>query len=147
MAKKHKKRRKTPLDSEAKSALQKSLRELNWKLLGRVAGLFVLVFSFYQICLNIAAQLNSVLIQQITVITYTAITTVLAVIFVFINGGISNDIPTKEQLSDELTDKEKEEFIEFIKNRRKKAKRILLYLIPFIFTLLFDTLYLFLFVK
>ena len=147
MAKKHKKRRKFIPDSEAKSALQKSLKEINWKLLGRVAGLFVLVFSFYQICLSIATQLNSVLIQQITVITYTAITTVLAVIFVFINGGISNDVPTREQLSDEMTVAEKDEFIEFVKSRRKKAKKILVYLIPFIFTLFFDTIYLFLFVK
>ena len=147
MAKKHKKRRKLIPDSEAKSALQKSLREINWKLLGRVAVLFVLVFSFYQICLNVAIYFNSVLIQQLTVITYTAITTLLAVIFVFINGGISSDIPTKEQLSDELTVAEKEEFIELVKTRRKKAKKILVYLIPFIFTLFFDTIYLFLFVK
>lgn len=147
MAKKHRKKRIIIPDSEAKTALKKSFKEMNWRLLGKVFGLFVLVFSVYQICLYLAVYFNNVLIQQLTVVVYTSILTSLAVAFIFTNGGLSNDIPTKEQLSNSMSDKEKEDFIEQVKIRRQKAKKILVYLIPFIFTLFFDTVYLFFFVK
>ena len=148
MSKKNKKRkRKFIPDSEAKSELKNSFEKVNWRLVGRVFSLFVLVFSVYQLCLKLAEIYNNILIQQITLGVYTAILTILAAAFILVNGGISSDIPTKEQLKDSLTNKEKEEIIENITQRRKKAKKILVFLIPFIFTLFFDTLYLLLFVK
>ena len=146
MAKKHKKRKKSA-EVSSESALKTAVKSINWKLVGRVFSLFVLVFSVYQMCMHIAVKLNSFAIQQATTIVYAVILTLLGVAFVFVNGGISSDIPTKEQLVDTMSDKEKEEFIAFVKQRRAKAKKILIYLIPFVFTLLLDTLYLLLFIK
>ncbi len=97
--------------------------------------------------MKLAEIYNSFLIQQITVSVYTAIATVLGALFIIINGGLSTDIPRKDQLKDSLTDKEKEEIIELVKTRREKAKKLLIYLAPFVFTLLLDTLFLLLFVK
>ena len=145
MAKKHKKRKKSA-EASSESALKTAVKSINWRLVGRVFTLFVLVFSVYQMCMHTAVKLNSFAIQQATTIVYAVILTVLGVAFVFVNGGISSDIPTKEQLVDTMSDKEKEEFIAFVKQRRAKAKKILIYLIPFVFTLLLDTLYLLLFV-
>lgn len=138
---KHKKRKKSD-NTKTVSALQKSLNTLNWSLIRKLAIRFALVFSVYQLCLKLAVYFESIVIQQLTVIVYTGITTVLAAAFVLINGGLSTDVPTKEQLKNSLSDKEKEDIIELVKVRRKKAKKILIYLIPFIFTLLFDMLYL-----
>ena len=137
-----KRRKKQKSSAYAESKLQKSVREFNWALFRRVAVLTALVFSAYQLCLKLAVYFETRLIQDITLIVYTSAATVLAVVFIFVNGGLSRDIPTKEQLKDSLTDKEKEDIIELVKVRRKKAKKILIYLIPFIFTLLFDMLYL-----
>lgn len=144
---KNKKTRKIIPDSEAETSLKKSLKKINWRLAGKVFGIFVIVFAVYQTCLKLAEIYNIILIQQITIISYTAITTVLACAFIIINGGVSKDIPTKFDLKDSLTDEEKEKLIQKITDRRTKAKKILVFLIPFIFTLFFDTLYLLLFVK
>ena len=143
---KHKKRKKSD-NTKTVSALQKSLNTLNWSLIRKLAIRFALVFSVYQLCLKLAVYFETRLIQDITLIVYTSAATVLAVVFIFVNGGLSRDIPTKEQLKDSLTDREKEDIIELVKVRRKKAKKILIYLIPFIFTLLFDMLYLIFFTK
>ena len=147
MSKKRKKRRSFIPESEAKTALKKSFKEFNWRLAGKIFILFVIVFSIFQLCMKLAEIYNSFLIQQITVSVYTAIATVLGALFIIINGGLSTDIPRKDQLKDSLTDKEKEEIIELVKTRREKAKKLLIYLAPFVFTLLLDTLFLLLFVK
>lgn len=147
MAKKRKKRRSFIPESEAKTALKKSFREFNWRLAGKVFVLFVIVFSVFQLCMKLAEIYDSFLIQQITVIVYTAIATILGALFIIINGGVSSDIPRKDQLKDSLSDNEKEEIIELVKVRRAKAKKLLVYLAPFVFTLLLDTLFLLLFVK
>ena len=147
MAKKRKKRRSFIPESEAKTALKKSFREFNWRLAGKLFFLFVIVFSVFQLCMKLAEIYNSFLIQQITVIVYTAIATILGALFIIINGGVSSDIPRKDQLKDSLSDSEKEEIIELVKVRRAKAKKLLVYLAPLVFTLLLDTLFLLLFVK
>ena len=142
-----KRRKKQKSSAYAESKLQKTVREFNWALFRRVAVLTALVFSAYQLCLKLAVYFETRLIQDITLIVYTSAATVLADVFIFVNGGLSRDIPTKEQLKDSLTDREKEDIIELVKERRAKAKKILIYLIPFIFTLLFDMLYLIFFTK
>ena len=146
MAKRRKKRKKSD-NTKTVSALQKSLNTLNWSLIRKLAIRFALVFSVYQLCLKLAVYFESIVIQQLTVIVYTGITTVLAAAFVLINGGLSTDVPTKEQLKNNLSDKEKEDIINLVKERRAKAKKLLVYLVPFIFTLLFDMLYLIFFTK
>ncbi|MBQ4117117.1 MAG: hypothetical protein IJD37_07050 [Clostridia bacterium] len=144
--KKHRKRRSFVPESEAKNAVKKSFAEFNWKLFGKLILSFIIIFSLYQLGLKLGELYNPVIIT-VVVVTYVIATTVLAAAFIIMNRGISNDIPTKEQLNDNMSDEEKEKFIADLIESRKKAKKILLVLIPLIFTLLFDMLYLFFLVK
>lgn len=147
MAKKKRKRRSFVPESEAKNAVKKSFREFNWRLAGKLLLSFAVIFSIYHVLLKLGEIYNNKFLYDYTVILYIIITCVLFAAFVIMNRGVSNDIPTKEQLTDEWTDGEKEKFIEDLKASRKRAKKILIYLIPFIFTLLFDVVYLLFLVK
>ena len=142
MSKKKKKRRSFIPESETKSAVKKSLAELNWKLLGKVALYFVIVFAVYKLGLKIADIYNSQGIMTAVVVVYVAVTTVLCGVFIIMNRGMSNDIPTKSQLRDDMSDAEKEKFISDLIESKRKAKKILPILIAFVFTLLIDMLYL-----
>ena len=142
MSKKKRNRRSFVPESEAKNALKKSFGELNWRLLGRLALSFVIIFGLYQLGLKVADYTRNPVIVDVLVITYVVATTVIGSTFIILNRGVSNDVPTKDQLKDTMTDEEKEKFIENLVNSRKKAKKLLLVLIPLVFTLLFDMLYL-----
>lgn len=147
MSKKRKKRRSFVPESEAKNAIKKSFREFNWKLAGKLFLSFAVIFSLYHILLKAAVVINNKFLYDFTVIFYIVATCILFAVFVFMNKGLSNDIPTKEQLTDEWTDEQKTKFIEDLKVSRKKAKKVLIILIPFIMTLLFDIVYLLFLVK
>ena len=112
--------------------------KLDKKLLLKVFINFILVFSIYRVLVELGERYRSHLILSLTVYGYIAITGILSIIFIILNRGVSNDVPTKEQLNDEMTDEEKEKFIEDLIQSRKKAKKVLVYLVPFIFTLLLD---------
>lgn len=144
--KKHRKRRSFIPESEAKNELKKSFSEFNWKLLGKLILSFVIIFSLYQLGLKLGEIYNPIIIT-VVVVSYVIATTILAAAFIIMNKGISNDIPTKEQLSDNMSNEEKEMFISDLIESKRKAKKILLVLIPLIFTLLFDMIYLFFLVK
>ena len=144
--KKNRKKRSFIPESDAKNAVKKSFAEFNWKLFGKLILSFVIIFSLYQLGLKLGELYNPTIIT-VVVVTYVIATTILAVAFIIMNKGVSNDIPTKEQLRDDMSDEEKEKFIADLTESRKKAKKLLLVLIPLIFTLLFDMLYLFFLVK
>ncbi|MBR5322931.1 MAG: hypothetical protein IKU48_05245 [Clostridia bacterium] len=140
--KKHRKRKSFIPESEAKDALKKSFSEFNWNLLGRLAFYFIIIFGLYQLGLKLGELYNPIIITAV-VVTYVIATTILSAVFIIMNRGVSNDIPTKEQLRDDMSDEEKEKFITDLIESKRKAKKILLVLIPLIFTLLFDMVYLF----
>ena len=140
--KKHRKRKSFIPESEAKDALKKSFSEFNWNLLGRLAFYFIIIFGLYQLGLKLGELYNPIIITAV-VVTYVIATTILAAVFIIMNRGVSNDIPTKEQLRDDMSDEEKEKFITDLIESKRKAKKSLLVLIPLIFTLLFDMVYLF----
>ncbi len=142
MAKKKRKRRSFVPESEAKEAVKKSFREFNWKLLGKLVLIFAAVFGIYQLFLKLAEIYGNRLLADVTVIVYIALTTILLVVFIIINKGVSNDIPTKEQLRDDWTDKQKQEYIDSLIESKKKARPLMLLIIPLVFTLLIDMIYL-----
>ena len=142
MAKKKRKRRSFVPESEAKEAVKKSFREFNWKLLGKLVLIFAAVFGIYQLFLKLADIYGNRLLADVTVIVYIALTTILLVVFIIINKGVSNDIPTKEQLRDDWTDKQKQEYIDSLIESKKKARPLMLLIIPLVFTLLIDMIYL-----
>ena len=71
--------------------------------------------------------------------------TVLLVAFVFVNKGISNDVPVREQLSDSMTNEEKDDFIREVMECRRRARPLLIPLIPLALIVGFDILYVLLF--
>lgn len=77
--------------------------------------------------------------QWVTMIYYLALP-LLIVVFVLLNKGISNDIPTREQLSDSMTDEEKDAFIADVKACRRRSRPLLIPIIPLALIVGFDIL-------
>ena len=146
MARKIKKKRVIS-ERDTKRDIQKSFKEFNWRLAGRLLLSFTVIFGVYVTLLKIAENTRSLLMQDIVMIVYSSITTIVLCIFIILNRGISRDIPTKEQLNEKWSDEKKTEFIESYVKSKEKAKKWLIILIPLLFTLLFDMMYLILFVK
>lgn len=82
--------------------------------------------------------------QWVIMIYYLALP-LLIVVFVLLNKGISNDIPTREQLSDSMTNEEKDAFIEDVKSCRRRARPLLIPIIPLALIVGFDILFNFIF--
>ena len=146
MARKIKKKRVIS-ERDTKRDIQKSFKEFNWRLAGRLLLSFTVIFGIYVTLLKIAENTRSLLMQDIVMIVYSSVTTIVLCIFIILNRGISRDIPTKEQLNEKWSDEKKTEFIESYVKSKEKAKKWLIILIPLLFTLLFDMMYLILFVK
>ncbi len=106
---------------------------------------FLVIFGIYQLLLHLAVRLNNPAIQEATLVIYSGALTVLFVIFVILNKGISKDIPTKEVLPDEWDDGKKERFIESYVVGKQKARKLLYIIIPLALTLMIDIAYLFYF--
>lgn len=82
--------------------------------------------------------------QWVIMIYYLALP-LLIVAFVLLNKGISNDVPTREQLSDDMSDAEKDAFIEDVKACRRRSRPLLIPIIPLAFIVGFDIIFNFLF--
>lgn len=145
MARKIKKKRVSS-ERDTKRDIQKSFKEFNWRLAGKLLLSFTVIFGLYVTLLKIAEINRSLIMQDIVMIVYSSVTTIVFCIFIVLNRGISRDIPTKEQLNEKWSDEQKTEFIESYVKSKEKAKKWLIILIPLLFTLLFDMMYLILFV-
>ena len=141
------KRKNVTLENDSRNNLKKRFGELNWRLVGKLLLSFTIIFGLYVTLLKVAEINRSFLMQDIVMIVYSSVTTVVFCIFIVLNRGISRDIPTKEQLNQSWSDSQKTEFIEKYVKSKEKAKKWLIILIPLLFTLLFDMMYLVLFVK
>ena len=147
MPKNKKRRKRNHSEEKADYGLKKATKQFNWRLAGRLLLNFTIVFCVYLLALNYAERQRSPMLQEIILAVFYGVTTILACVFVILNRGVSNDIPTKEQLRDDWDDAKKEAFIKKYTESKAKAKKILPWLIPMIFTILFDTIYLLYFVK
>lgn len=150
MAKKKRKKITIVPDSEAKEAVKKSFREMNWKTIIKLILLFALFYGFYQFVLQMAKPYGLPVYETVctvVVCAYVLATTVLGVVYIILNKGISNDIPTKEMLRDDWSDEKKEKYIEELTKGKKKARKLLFFIAPLVFTLLIDMLMLLFFAK
>lgn len=77
--------------------------------------------------------------QWVIMVYYTALP-LLIVVFVLLNRGISNDVPTREQLTDDMTNEEKDAFIEEVKACRRRSRPLLIPIIPLSLIVGFDIL-------
>ncbi len=119
--------------TRATSEFKRSIKKVNWKLLLTVVGLTVGLTTVYQVCMHFE-------VAWIMWVYYAALI-LSALGYIITNRGISRDIPTREQLRDDMDDAQKDEFIETIKTRRNKAKKFLIIVIPLLFNFIFEIIY------
>ena len=97
-------------------------------------GITALVFSIYQVM--IALEFKP------AVHIYWIGLAVFAMIYIAVNRGSFRPL-TRDDFSDELTNAEKDEIINLQANRFEKSRPLLYIIIAIIFTLIFDTAYIF----
>ncbi len=97
-------------------------------------GITALIFTIYQVM--IALEFEA------AVHIYWIGLGVIAVVYVAINRGAFRPL-TRDDLSDDLTENEKDEIIRMQARRFEKSRPLLYIIIGIIFTLLFDTAYLY----
>ena len=122
---KNRKKRNNGSSVNADYGLKKAVKEFNWRLAGKLLLSFAIIFSIYLFALNYAEAHRNPLLQNVVLIIYSGATTVIACVFIILNRGVSNDIPTKEQLRDDWSDEKKTEYIEKLIESKKKAKKLL----------------------
>lgn len=96
---------------------------------------FLLAFTLYQVMLHFEVTAAPLL--------YMGVTFALVLAYYMVNRGFGRP-PKGEDLPDGMPAAEKCAVIEEAKARFQKAQKILLWLLPFLLTLFFDMLYLFL---
>ena len=135
--KKKKKKDKTEVSAVSRSFSQvkESAKKFNFKLALTEIGLFVLMFGTLEFC-NFNSDKSPVFFYAFTVF-YGALF-LLAGAFIIVNRGFSRDVPTRDQLSDDMSDGEKDKFIEKLEKGHRAGKKILIFLVPLLFTVLID---------
>ncbi|MBE6632001.1 MAG: hypothetical protein E7623_04795 [Ruminococcaceae bacterium] len=76
---------------------------------------------------------------------YSIGASILIVIFFFMNGGFSKDMPQRDRLPDEWDEEKKTSFLEKLAKRKKKARKLLFVIFPLLISLLIDCVVVFFF--
>lgn len=132
MAKKKHKKQNTYQQSEREAP------KFNYKLALLLFICCAVVMTIYFSTIKICEQYGNLLIPQILFHSYIIIPTVLAVVFIIMNRGVSSDIPSESDLPSEWNSEKKADFLESYIASKKKARKIMLFIIPFLVTLMAD---------
>lgn len=143
MAKQKKNKKKHSTAAASESPLKSQLRRFNWKRLLLIILTTALAFGVYETLIT----LNFLPIGGIPIImpVYFIIVTVLLCAVLILNSGISTKEVTPEMLriNEGEDSAHLEEICARLNARKKVAKRLMLVLLPFLFAILFDVIYLF----
>ena len=123
----------------------KEKKKIDVKLVIKLLVSFFVIFSVYFTMMKIAEIYGILLIQKITFFTYIGAITLLGSLYVVFNKGVSRDVPTEDDLPDTMSKEEKRELVEMRLRDREKAKKVLIFLLPFVLTLLVDVINVFYF--
>ncbi len=130
---------------EAGRAVKESVKGFSWQRALRLLLATVLVFAVYEALISLEASFYMPF--SVVMLVYVAVVTVLACIILYLNHGVSAKEITPEMFRDEDGAIEDEEgvraFCEKVNADKKKAKKLMPFLIPFALTLLLDVFYLF----
>lgn len=129
-----KKRKKRVFDRQR----EETAPSFNYKLALLLFACCAVVMTVYFATIKICEQYGNFLIPKILFHSYIIIPTVLAVIFIIMNRGVSSDIPSENDLPSEWDGEKKKLFLESYTASKKKARKIMLFIIPFIVTLMAD---------
>lgn len=115
--------------------LKDELKKFNWKLLLQLLISSIIVISVYQTAL----YFQFAPIMWI----YYVLLIVSALAFIYFNKGINKKAIQREQLPLEWSENEKDNYLTKYEKHRKIARKLLLLIIPLLFTFAFDVIYLF----
>lgn len=143
MPKKKKGRKKSGLvyDPDAKNRLKKQLRAFNWKRFGLLILSTLAAFAVLEA--GIALEAQAKLSFSVVTLVYYVIVTALAAAVVILNRGFSKKPFTREMIREDVPEDEAERILDKLNHRKDIAKKLMPVLIPFIFAILLDFMYLF----
>lgn len=141
MPKKKKKLSALTYSPESVSAVKKQLRAFNWKRLLILVLSTLAAFALLEAVVSIEVQ-NRLEFSIITLVYYI-IVTVLAASVILLNHGFSKKPFTRDMLREDVDDAEAERILSRLNRQKLWAKRLMLVLVPFMFALLLDIIYLF----
>jgi hypothetical protein len=141
MSKKKKKSRSMVYSPEAIGSVKKSLRQFNWRRALSIALSTLAVFAIFEALLSYEAQ-KRLTFSPVTAVYYT-IVTVLAVTVIILNHGFSKKPFTPDMVREDITREEAEAICRKLNRHKAIAKKLMFILVPFIFALLLDVIYLF----
>ncbi len=142
---KYKKNKKKNLSAAnaAESPIKTTLRLFNWRRLVLIILSTALAFGIYEALIAV----NFLPIGGIPIImpVYFIIVTLLLVAVIIFNSGISTKKITPDMIrtSEDEDEVHLSEICERLNARKEIAKKLMLVLLPFLFAILFDVLYLF----
>lgn len=117
--------------------LKENLKKINWKLVIQLIISFIIIMSIYQTALSFQfAPIMPI---------YYAILIVSILAFLWFNKGINRKPVQREQLPVEWSENEKDRFLTKQIRDKNISKKILLIIIPLLFTFAIDVIYLFYF--
>ena len=121
---------------DPKIALKAALSRFNFRL---VISLAVSVILFLGIFLVVWELGGEILISCI----YGTITLIVALWYIILNRGLVGKLPSPEELPLTWDKKQREDFIANLAARRQKSKKLMLILVPMIFSFCYKLLELF----
>lgn len=121
----------------AKAGIKKSVTGKEGKRMGLLSFSTALLLGVYISALSLGVTEYYRISLAVIAIYYMALA-VLFTVYIIINRGISNDIPTPEQLSNDMSDEEKRDFIEDVRRRRDRARPLIYFIMPLTVIVGFD---------
>lgn len=142
---KHKKHKKKKISAAnaAESPIRAKLKRFNWWRLILIVLSTALAFGVYEAL--IAANFLPIGGIPIIMPVYFIIVTILLIAIIIMNSGISTKGVTPDMIrtSEDESEAHLAEICEKLNARKVIAKKLMLVLLPFLFAILFDVLYLF----
>lgn len=105
----------------------------------------ILFFTVYRVLISYGELTDKTFLAFVSMVVYFALLLGFALAYLIYNRFFYRHGLTKEQLSDEWSDEEKEAFLADAALRMQKSKWMLTIIIPLLFTFLIDSLQLFIF--
>ncbi len=141
MAKKKKRAKKTaPVGTTPGGAVKARLKEFNWRRMVVILLSTIAAFAIYEML--IAAEFLCIGGIPIIMPVYFTIATVLIFAVLLLNHGISQKEVTPDMFKAEYKDMA-EELSQKINRHKAIARKLMLILLPFLFAIFFDIIYLF----
>lgn len=143
MAKHKKKKKKLSAANAAESPIKTTLKRFDWRKLLLIIFTTALAFGVYEAL--IAANLLPIGGIPIIMPVYFIIVALLLSAVIIFNSGISTKKVTPDMIrtSEDEDESHLAEICDKLNARKEIAKKLMLILLPFLFSILFDVLYLF----